>query len=83
MLFSVLCPGIVVAKSPRSCENNNIQDEWNAECGNVAFMPCDHRANLRVGTRFEICVAGIFVPEKLRLVYDNKLGYEINIYIAS
>ena len=66
-LHTVLCSGHVVAKDPHSCHGDDIRSAWRASCGNVAFMPCDHRATLAEGTRFEICLAGF---NQQKLVYD-------------
>ena len=67
-----MCSGYVVAKhKTRGCETRNIVTEWNAECGNVAFMPCSHTATLAPGTSFDICVAGF---PTYQMVFDNHMG---------
>ena len=72
----MLCSGIVVAKhKSRGCKGKNIyRQNWDAGCGNPAFMPCDTNMNmnsLEVGDSFEVCVAAF--PNH-KLVYDKSLG---------
>ena len=68
----VSCGGYIIAKHrTKSCNSHDIRYNWNATCGNVAFMPCKNEATLQVGTSFEICVAGF---HNYRLVYDEELG---------
>ena len=70
--YKVLCSGYVVAKhKTRGCKAQNIITSWDAECGNVAFMPCTSGATLEVGTYFDICVAGY---NRYKLVYDEHMG---------
>jgi len=72
-VLAVLCSGYVVAKhKTRGCKAQNIITSWDAECGNVAFMPCTSGATLEVGTYFDICVAGY---NRYKLVYDEHMGY--------
>ena len=66
------CSGYVVAKhKTNGCNGRNIIKQWDATCGNIAFMPCSSSATLEIGTYFDICVAGF---NNYKLVYDELLG---------
>lgn len=68
----VACSGYVMAKhETRGCNSRNIVTQWDANCGNVAFMACEGAATLAIGSYFEICVAGF---NTYKLVWDDMLG---------